>query len=102
CKPPRSTATCNPEQEASCVVWREMNEAVGSQKGDKFRTFAQSITLEQLVRIANRDLESIAPRYRLAKGGENNLALHVVDCEMESEQRSTRSLSGGERFLVSL
>jgi DNA repair protein SbcC/Rad50 len=90
------------DSEASSAVWREMNEAIGSQKGDKFRTFAQSITLEQLIRIANRDLQSIAPRYRLAKGGENNLAIHVVDCEMDSEQRSTRSLSGGERFLISL
>jgi exonuclease SbcC len=90
------------ELEASCAIWREINEAIGSQKGDKFRIFAQSITLEQLIRIANRDLESIAPRYRLAKGGENNLALHIVDRDMESEMRSTRSLSGGERFLVSL
>jgi exonuclease SbcC len=83
-------------------AWQEMDAAIGSKEGDRFRTFAQSITLEQLVRLANRDLESIAPRYRLAKGGENNLALHIIDTDMDSEHRSTRSLSGGERFLVSL
>ena len=82
--------------------WEEVEEAIGSRLGDRFRIFAQSITLEHLVQLANRNLKSIGPRYQLAKGGENNLALHVVDCEMEAEHRSTRSLSGGERFLVSL
>jgi exonuclease SbcC len=88
--------------EASLCAWEEVEEAIGSRLGDRFRIFAQSITLEHLVQLANRNLKGIGPRYQLAKGGENNLALHVVDCEMEEEHRSTRSLSGGERFLVSL
>jgi exonuclease SbcC len=83
-------------------AWGEVNQAIGSRSGDRFRIFAQSITLEHLVQLANRNLEMLGPRYRLAKGGESNLALYVIDREMGEERRSTRSLSGGERFLVSL
>lgn len=83
-------------------AWAEVEEAIGSREGDRFRTFAQSITLEHLVQLANHHLQSISPRYQLIKGGDDKLALHIVDCEMDSERRSTRSLSGGERFLVSL
>jgi exonuclease SbcC len=83
-------------------AWAEIEEAIGSREGDRFRTFAQSITLEHLVQLANHHLQSISPRYQLSKGGDDKLALHIVDCEMDSERRSTRSLSGGERFLVSL
>src|SRR5204863_514806 len=41
-------------------------------------------------------------RYRLARSAGADLALHVVDRDMGDERRATRSLSGGERFLVSL
>lgn len=43
----------------------------------------------------------LKPRYRLSQGGDD-LSLHIVDRDMGDEVRSTRSLSGGERFLVSL
>jgi len=89
-------------QEITLRAWAEVEEAIGSRQGDRFRIFAQSITLEHLIQLANRNLKNIGPRYQLSKGGENNLALHIVDCDMEGEHRSTRSLSGGERFLVSL
>lgn len=75
-------------------AWGEVNQAIGSRSGDRFRIFAQSITLEHLVQLANRNLEMLGPRYRLAKGGESNLALYVIDREMGEERRSTRSLSG--------
>ncbi len=90
------------EQKKKLDAWGEVNHVIGSRSGDRFRIFAQSITLEHLVQLANRNLEMLGPRYRLAKGGESKLALHVIDREMEEERRSTRSLSGGERFLVSL
>ena len=90
------------EQKKKLDAWGEVNHAIGSRSGDRFRIFAQSITLEHLVQLANRNLEMLGPRYRLAKGGESNLTLHVIDREMEEERRSTRTLSGGERFLVSL
>lgn len=75
-------------------AWGEVNQAIGSRSGDRFRIFAHSITLEHLVQLANRNLEMLGPRYRLAKGGESNLALYVIDREMGEERRSTRSPLG--------
>ena len=54
-----------------------------------------------LVERANLHLASFKPRYSLSQGGDD-LSLHVMDADMGDEIRSTRSLSGGERFLVSL
>ena len=82
------------------TVWAEVDDAIGSASGDRFARHAQEITLEALVGLANEQLTLIAPRYRLARG--DALSLHVVDQEMGGDQRASRSLSGGERFLVSL
>ncbi|MFD0857561.1 AAA family ATPase [Roseovarius aquimarinus] len=78
-----------------------INAAIGSASGDRFATIAQEVTLALLVERANHHLADIKPRYRLAKGA-GKLSLHVIDEDMAGEIRSTRSLSGGERFLVSL
>ncbi len=82
-------------------TWRAVNLAIGSREGDKFARFAQSVTLDLLVELANRHLADLKPRYRLRRAG-SDLGLQVVDRDMGEEIRSTRSLSGGERFLVSL
>ncbi len=86
------------EQEAD--VWGAVNDAIGSVNGDKFRRFAQGITLDRLTLLANRHLETLKPRYRL--GRTEGLGLAIVDRDMGDEVRPTRSLSGGERFLASL
>lgn len=84
-------------------LWSEISEAIGSASGDKFRRFAQAATLEHLVALANQRLALLAPRYALERSGEaGSLGLQIVDRELGDERRSTRSLSGGERFLASL
>lgn len=85
---------------AELEVWRAVNAAVGSKNGDRFARFAQSITLDVLADSANRHLADLNPRYRLRRAAD--LALQVEDIDMGGEARATRSLSGGERFLVSL
>ena len=82
-------------------TWAAVNEAVGSRQGGKFAQIAQSVTLSILVERANEHLCDLKPRYQLMTGGDD-LAPHIVDQDMGDEVRSTRSLSGGERFLVSL
>jgi DNA repair protein SbcC/Rad50 len=52
--------------------------------------------------VAKEFLSALSPRYRLARVAESDLTLQVVDRDMGDEMRATRSLSGGERFLVSL
>lgn len=81
-------------------VWQAVNAAVGSRNGDRFARFAQSITLDVLADSANHHLADLNPRYRLRRAAD--LALQVEDIDMGGEARATRSLSGGERFLVSL
>jgi exonuclease SbcC len=85
-------------------LWAQMNDAIGSADGSKFRRYAQSVTLDHLVALANRHLEALSPRYRLERaGGEGgDLGLQILDRDLGDERRSTRSLSGGERFLTSL
>ncbi|MTI19103.1 exonuclease SbcC [Rhodobacteraceae bacterium RKSG542] len=83
------------------TAWGAVNRAVGSAEGDKFQKIAQAVTLDLLVELANKQLQVLKPRYRLqrASGG---LGILVEDRDMGDVPRSTRSLSGGERFLVSL
>lgn len=91
------------EARAAQELWDEIDAAIGSANGHKFRRFAQGVTLEHLVGLANQRLALLAPRYRLERSGEpGSLGLQIVDRELGDERRSTRSLSGGERFLASL
>jgi DNA repair protein SbcC/Rad50 len=90
------------EKAAELAIWQQVEDAIGSANGDRFRTFAQSFTLDQLVQLANDHLNSFSKRYQLARSQEADLSLHVIDTEMGEEHRAIRSLSGGERFLVSL
>ena len=79
-----------------------MNTLVGSSDGKKFRTFAQSLTLEALLAFANDQLSRLTPRYRLQRVPGCELEIQVVDQDMGDEIRALNSLSGGETFLVSL
>lgn len=90
------------QQQASTELWLEMSELIGSANGNKFRTLAQGLTLQQLVLLANEHLQDLAPRYALQPVPGSPLALQVVDHDMGDEVRSVESLSGGESFLVSL
>lgn len=86
--------------EAENAVWAAIDQAIGSASGDKFRRFAQGVTLDRLTALADRHLATLAPRYRLIRT--DGLGLAICDRDMGDELRSTRSLSGGERFLASL
>lgn len=87
---------------ASLADWEAVDAAVGSAGGDRFRRFAQGVTLEHLAQLANEQLRILSPRYALVRSRGADLSLHVLDRDMGDELRGTRSLSGGERFLVAL
>ncbi|MEB8680508.1 SbcC/MukB-like Walker B domain-containing protein, partial [Cronobacter malonaticus] len=82
--------------------WGQLNHLVGSQKGDKFRKFAQGLTLDNLVWLANNQLARLHGRYLLKRKLSEDLELEVVDTWQADAVRDTRTLSGGESFLVSL
>ena len=92
-------------------TWDSLTRAMGSADGKKLRVLVQSIALDVLVAHANRHLDTLAPRYQLVRRTESSLGLDVIDhelaCfpsgkELDPTPRSTSSLSGGERFQVSL
>jgi len=89
-------------QQQNWEKWESLNELIGSSSGQKFRVFAQSLTLETLLSYTNRHLQEFARRYLLQRVPGSDLELQVIDLDMADEVRSVHSLSGGESFLVSL
>ena len=82
--------------------WGYLNQMIGSRDGDKFRKFAQGLTLDHLVWLANNQLTRLHGRYLLQRKSQEALELQVIDTWQADAQRDTRTLSGGESFLVSL
>lgn len=85
-----------------CDDWGHLNALIGSKEGDKFRKFAQGLTLDNLVWLANNQLNRLHGRYLLKRKASEALELEVVDTWQADAVRDTRTLSGGESFLVSL
>ncbi|WP_349617470.1 exonuclease subunit SbcC [Azotobacter salinestris] len=83
-------------------LWQHLNGLIGSADGAKYRKFAQGLTLDHLIWLANRQLVRLHGRYRLARRLDGELELEVVDTWQGDVARDTRTLSGGESFLVSL
>lgn len=82
--------------------WGYLNALIGSKEGDRFRKFAQGLTLDNLVWLANQQLIRLHGRYLLQRKVSDALELEVVDTWQADAVRDTRTLSGGESFLVSL
>ncbi|HCM7697611.1 TPA: exonuclease subunit SbcC, partial [Klebsiella quasipneumoniae] len=82
--------------------WGYLNSLIGSSTGDRFRKFAQGLTLDNLVWLANQQLNRLHGRYLLQRKASEALELEVVDTWQADAVRDTRTLSGGESFLVSL
>ncbi|MBM7060000.1 exonuclease subunit SbcC [Pseudomonas sp. UL073] len=82
--------------------WQRLNSLIGSADGAKYRKFAQGLTLDHLVHLANQQLHRLHGRYQLARRGGGELELEVVDTWQADVARDCKTLSGGESFLVSL
>ncbi|MDO8774987.1 MAG: SbcC/MukB-like Walker B domain-containing protein, partial [Burkholderiaceae bacterium] len=83
-------------------IWQRLDSLVGSARGDKYRKFAQGLTLDHLLHLANRHLARLHGRYLLRRKATGELELDIVDGWQGDAARDTRTLSGGESFLVSL
>ena len=83
-------------------LWQRLDSLIGSAKGDKFRKFAQGLTLDHLLHLANTHLARLHGRYLLRRKTSGELELDIVDSWQGEVARDTRTLSGGESFLVSL
>lgn len=90
------------QQLAACEKWGSLNQLIGSSNGNKFRIFAQSLTLRKLVGLANHHLQQLNNRYVVAMRDDESLELDIIDKDQGNNTRSMTTLSGGESFLVSL
>ena len=89
-------------QKDKLQVWQQLHKLIGSADGKKYRTFAQGLTFEVMIDHANAKLHKMSDRYLLIRDDNNALELNVIDNYQGGEIRSTKNLSGGEGFIISL
>ena len=82
--------------------YRRLHVLIGSSDGKKFRNFAQGLTFELVVKHANQQLRQMSDRYLLIRDNDTPLELNVIDNYQGGEIRTTKNLSGGESFVISL
>lgn len=82
--------------------WDLLHGLIGSADGKKYRNFAQGLTFEMMIGHANRQLQKMTDRYLLVRDNKQPLELNIIDNYQAGVIRSTKNLSGGESFIVSL
>ncbi len=88
--------------ESDLSHWQLLRELIGSHDGAKFRRYAQSISLDQLLQFANHHMRTLHPRYSMRRSAVGELHLEIIDHHQNNTTRPMNSLSGGESFLASL
>lgn len=89
--------------ENEAKLWKELYAIMGG-KSESFKQFAQQITLDILLKHANRELAKLTSRFEIVRtGNDKGLELSVIDYEQDADTpRTCANLSGGETFIVSL
>ena len=83
--------------------WTELNRVFGNEKGSAFGKIAQGYTFRELIYCANRNrLAALKNHFELVSDTEDPLELNVIDHYRGDQVRTSRNLSGGEQFEVSL
>ena len=82
--------------------WKVLHQLIGSSDGKKFRNFAQGLTFNIMVAHANEQLKKMSDRYLLIADSEKPLMLNVMDNYQGGQIRTSKNLSGGESFIISL
>ncbi len=91
------------KQEREFARWDALSRLIGDGTGKKFAGFAQELTLKFMLVKANLHLNNLTDRYRVIYiKNENVDDLFVIDTYHGNENRSVKTLSGGESFQVSL
>ena len=98
----QTLATRIDQQKTETERWRRLHGLIGASDGKKFRNFAQGLTFELMIQHANLQLQKMTDRYLLQRDHDQPLDLNVIDNYQAGEVRSTKNLSGGESFIVSL
>jgi exonuclease SbcC len=84
-------------------IFKKLNRAIGSRDGKKFKQIALNKMIDNLLFTTNEHLNELSQtRYLLVKSSEDRVDLEIVDRFNQNEKRGVNTLSGGEKFLVSL
>ncbi|MDO4724530.1 MAG: SbcC/MukB-like Walker B domain-containing protein, partial [Comamonadaceae bacterium] len=89
-------------QQRECLRWEALHALIGSADGKKYRHFVQGLSLAMVVAQANGQLQKMSGRYLLVCDPAQPLELSVIDNDQAGLVRTTKNLSGGESFIVSL
>ncbi|NBV99185.1 MAG: chromosome segregation protein SMC, partial [Proteobacteria bacterium] len=89
-------------QQKEYARFDKLHSLIGHSEGKKYREFVQALSFEMVIHHANKQLESMFDRYLLIMDKDMPLELNVVDNYQAGEIRSTKNLSGGESFIISL
>ena len=100
----QKTAKLRSEYEAKqkdSVRWERLHRWIG---GDNFKKLAQAYTFENLLLKANEQLQNmLGGRYQMCSHqDENGLEIDVIDNQLGDDVRTSKNLSGGEQFVISM
>ena len=92
------------EKNKTFRIYQKINSKIGSKDGDKFKRIAINYMMDNLLNVCNEHLDILFDeRYILTRSEKvDELDLFVVDRWHSNTIRSIKTLSGGEKFLVSL
>ena len=87
------------ENEAASLL--TLNYLIGDATGNRYAKFAQNLSLKHLIHLANKRLIKLTDRYMLVVTDIEE-DLKIQDLYQGNTNRSVKTLSGGETFIVSL
>ncbi len=83
--------------------WKYLDDRFGTARGARFTRIAQGYTFRNLITLANRNrLGALRQHFTLVSNRRDPLELNVIDHYRGDVERTSRNLSGGECFEVSL
>ena len=85
------------------ILWGNARKFIGRQDGTDFEIFVQTMALQNLLVKANKYLYDITGKYSLVQiEGEVDFIVHDENFPDSSKDRPITSMSGGEKFIISL
>lgn len=81
--------------------WELLKNIIGDAKGSIFSSYAQNLTLNHLIKLANHRLKGFTDRYLIHTPTQDK-DLEIIDTYQCNAIRAVKTLSGGETFLISL
>ena len=90
-------------QKEILYLWKLLDDRFGTARGARFTRIAQGYTFRNLITLANNNrLAALRQHFTLISDKRDPLELNVIDHYRGDVERTSRNLSGGECFEVSL